>query len=269
MPTVILLLAGVALLVALSSARGGVAQGVTPAASPEATPVGGRPCSEVLGVGSPGDACVDIVHAALGIGAVDVVLPSVEAATRLEYGTTSDFLAVAAGDAATVTVTSAGDPETVVAEADLRLRAGEASLLLVSGVFGTDSIGVTVVPIDLSPLLEETTRVLVVNAAPDVAELEIVERGDQTVLGEAAYPSASSPRELPVGSYALEVLGPDGEVLLEPDRTGFEADIVYALVVLGLVADGGLDLLVESAPAATAAGATPAAPPASPAPPTP
>src|SRR5688500_14158641 len=95
----------------------------------DATPTMGADmgnCVEALGIGSDGDACVNIIHASPDAPGVDVYVNGELALENLEFGTASGWVALPAGEHQVQVTATGGAPEDAVIDAPVTLEAGAA-----------------------------------------------------------------------------------------------------------------------------------------------
>ena len=107
-----------ALMAALFGGLRASAQDATP--SPEMTDMG--VCTEALGIGEEGNACVNVIHASPDAPAVDVYVDGTLALENLAFGAASGWVALPAGEHQ-VQVTATGTPaDQAVIDATLTLE---------------------------------------------------------------------------------------------------------------------------------------------------
>lgn len=235
---------------------------------PVATQVS-RPCSDVLGVGTPEDACVRFIHASPDAPAVDVYVGGMASVEGLDYKGVTEFVSIPAGEQQ-IQVTAAGAPvEDAVIDTTQNLEAGQAYQVFATGTL--EEIEATVSEIDLTPLPEGQARLRVIHAASDVEQVDVAVAGGETLVDEVDFRDVTDYTVLDAGSFDLQIrpAGEETELLRAPVEV--EASMVYDVAVIGRAEDQSLDVLVLTAntvpregevatPAATGA-ATPAATP--------
>lgn len=234
-------LLGFGLLLSAAVAPGAIAQS-------SATPTGGEMmanCTEALGVGAEGDACVNVIHASPDAPEVDVYVDGEAALTGVAFGEASGWVALPAGEHQ-IQVTAAGaEIDTAVIDATVELMAGEAYEVAATGLLA--EIEAQVYPVDLAMVGSEDepmARVRVVHASPDAPAVDVAVTGGDVLISELAFPDASDYIEVPAGSYDLEVR-PAGatDVVLELPGVEFEGGMAYSVYAIGLAEDGSLTVL--------------------------
>jgi hypothetical protein len=218
------------------------------------------PCSEVLGVGAAGDACVNIVHASPDAPAVDIYVDGTAAVENLAFGTATGWVALPAGEHQ-VQVTPTGEAaDAAVIDADVDLMADMA--YEVAAVGAVAEITAAIYPVDLAVSEdEENAAVRVVHASPDAPAVDVVVAGGDVLIENLAFPDASNYLMVPAGSYDLEVR-PTGATDVVLDLPGVElaGGNAYSVYAIGTVADDTLSVLPIVAGAAMAEAAQEATP---------
>src|ERR671913_733023 len=80
-------------------------------------------CSEVLGVGAAGDACVNIVHASPDAPAVDIYVDGTAAVENLAFGAATGWVALPAGGHQVQVAPTGEAAEAAVIDANVELMA--------------------------------------------------------------------------------------------------------------------------------------------------
>jgi hypothetical protein len=227
----------------------------------DATPTMGADmgnCVEALGIGSDGDACVNIIHASPDAPGVDVYVNGELALENLEFGTASGWVALPAGEHQVQVTATGGAPEDAVIDAPVTLEAGAAYEVAAVGLLA--DIAPVIYQTDLSALGEDEARIKVVHASPDVAGVDIAVTGGDVLIENLEFPAASEALVVPSGSYDLEVR-PSGseDVALPLPGVVLEAGTVYTVYAIGQAGDGTLNVLVVTATTVAPDMATPAA----------
>ena len=228
----------VALVVGVTGINRATAQEATP--SPEAADMG--VCTEALGIGEAGDACVNIIHASPDAPAVDVYVDGTRALENLAFGKTSGWVALPAGDH-TVQVTPTGMmADAAVIDAELTLAEDAAYEVAAVGLVA--DIAAVVNQVNLSTLGDDEARVQVVHASPDAPAVDVAVSGGDVLISDLAFPDASDALTVPAGTYDLEVraAGTTDVALPLPDVT-LEPGMVYSIYAIGHVSDGSLTVL--------------------------
>jgi hypothetical protein len=239
-------------------------------------------CSEILGVGQPGDACVRVVHAQPNLGVADAAVAGQVIVSGLEFGQASEFIAVPAGNDLAITVASPNQPSGDGAGPEsFELLAGQAydvvawtdagKATVTGGV--TAQIGLN--EVDLTPLPEHQARVRCIHASADAGQIDLVIPSgaeDPKLFGSIDAGEATPYEVLNEGSYPVEVRFAGEEGAVFKARLEIQPGMVYEVVAIGRTQDGTFTLLVltvpvqirsdHATPAATDPGATPVSSPA-------
>lgn len=183
------------------------------------------PCSEVLGVGMAGDACVNIVHASPDAPAVDIYVDGAAAVENLAFGSATGWVALPAGEHQ-VQVTPTGEAADAAVSADM-----------------------------------ENAAVRVIHASLDAPAVDVAVAGGDVLVENLAFPDATEYLMVPAGTYDLEVR-PTGTEDVALDLPGVElmAGNAYSVYAIGTVADGTLAALPIIAGASMAEAAQEATP---------
>ena len=247
----------IGLLAVAALARPTVAQDTmgTPDASPEAM----TDCTEALGIGEAGQACINIVHASPDAPAVDVYVDGTAAVENLPFGEATGWVALPAGDHQVDVAATGSDIGTAVISAAVTLEAGTAYEVAAVGLLA--SIAPAINTVELGDLADDTARIRVVHASPDAPAVDVAVTGGDILVPDLAFPNASDYLEVPADSYDLEVR-PTGttDVALPLPGVQLEAGMVYSFYAIGQVADGTLTVLPVVS-STTGAMATPEATP--------
>lgn len=223
------------------------------------------PCSQHLGIGDLADqACVRITHAALDAPAVDIYVEESIVVEGLEPGTTSDFIAMPAGDDRTFALVPAGGTlDDQLLETGVDLDEGEARDVVIGGA--ADDIKVINTDLDLSPLAADQARVRTINLSDDAGSIDIAIADGDTLFGDVGFEDVSDSILMNAGSYDIEVR-PEGEdsVLLRSEGVAIEPGMSYDLIAAGSVDAGSFTILIVSAPAQLRTGELAGSPVASP-----
>jgi hypothetical protein len=215
-------------------------------------------CTDALGIGMPGDACVNVIHASPDAPAVDVYVDGTQALTGLEFGAASGWVALPAGEHQVQVVPTGAEPADAVIDATLTHEEGAAYEVAAVGLVA--EIQAQVFPANLSMLGEEEARIRVVHASPDAPAVDVAVTGGDVLVPELAFPEASDDLTVPAGSYDLEVrvAGTEDVALPLPGVT-LEAGMVYSVYAVGQVGDGTLTVLVIASTTEGALAGTPTA----------
>jgi len=248
----------VAMTIGMSSLT--LAQDSTPGASPAAADMG--VCTEALGIGMEGDACINVVHASPDAPAVDVYVDGAKALENLAFGSFSGWVAVPAGDHQVQVTATGSEPSTAVIDADVMLEAGAAYEVVATGLLADIAPQIYQVNLsDVGTTESPMARVRVIHTSPDAPAVDIAVKGGDVLISNLEFPNASDMLEVPAASYDLEVR-PAGttDVALDLPGVNLEAGMVYDVFAIGQLSDRSLTVLVvPSTTAASVAMATPAA----------
>jgi hypothetical protein len=239
-----------ALLISLTGAARVAAQDATP--SPEAVDMG--VCTEALGIGEAGDACVNIIHASPDAPAVDVYVDGTRALEGLAFGKASGWVALPAGDHKVQVVPTGMMADAAVIDAELTLEEDAAYEVAAVGLVAEISAAVN--QVNLSELGDDEARVRVVHASPDAPAVDVAVTGGEVLFADLAFPKASGTRTVPAGTYDLEVrVAGTNDVALPLAGVTLEPGMVYSVYAIGQVSDGSLTVLpiVSSTTGATMA----------------
>lgn len=217
-----------------------------PAAAQEASPAAARsgaPCAIAGGTVGSGAACVNLVHAWSGRGAVDVYLDGEMMFATLAFGTSSGLIAVLAGPhEILVTEAGKGVSREVVAPTSIDAPAGSVQEVVLVAESGDGFLFTSAV--DLSPLGIGLFRVHVLDAVQDTPAVDLAVVDGAVWAPDLTFSMVSLPLELPAGQYSLEVR-PAGttDVALPAPSLQFDANTVQSLYLIGSLMDGTLRLL--------------------------
>ena len=192
---------------------------------------------DVVDLAANGESALRVVHAAVGVDAVDVyaTAPDADLAASAPVATIafqegSDVLVVPPGDYQ-VRVTPAGTPGTVVFDTGTLTLAGGDDLLAVAVNNTTASTGpITVVVanstngdvLDVQDVNAEVT-LRAVHASPDAGAVDIL-ANDAVAVAGAEYTNAAELAGLPSGTYDIEIRPAGGD----ETTTVFQADLDLA-----------------------------------------
>ncbi|MER3437642.1 MAG: cell wall anchor [Chloroflexota bacterium] len=214
-------------------------------------------CTEALGIGSSGDACVNVIHASPDAPAVDVYVDGAKALENLAFGKASGWVALPAGEHQVQVTATGGQPDQAVIDAKLTLEAGAAYEVAATGLLA--NIAPQIYQVNLSKLDENTARVRVIHTSPDAPAVDVAVKGGDVLISNLAFPNASDYLEVPAGSYDLEVRAAGTTtVALELPGVKLDPTMVYDVFAIGQLGDKTLTVLVVAS-STTGAMATPEA----------
>lgn len=197
------------------------------------------PCSRIVGVGTPADACLRVVNA-VGVDGVTVAIASGQPVGPLRRGEATGFLPVSGGEDLPIELTG------VSLEADsIDLESGQAYLVVVTG---GESPALILAKIDLTPLPDGQARVRLIHALDGFgdADVKVPAVDDQVLIfHDLEQADASRYRVFDAGEWQFELTGDDDQ-RLEP-WLAIETGLVYDVVVLN--GTDGPELLVVTSPA--------------------
>jgi hypothetical protein len=207
-------------------------------------------CSHHLGISDLAeDACVRITHAAVDAPVVDVYIADSIVAEALEPGSTSEFVAVPAGDDRTFALVPAGGTlEDNLLESDVDLSEGQATDVVIGGA--VEDLKVINSDLDLSPLATDQARVRAINLSDDVGAIDIAITDGDTLFGDVGFESVTDPILMNADTYDIQVR-PEGDdsVLFRSESLAIDPGLSYNLIATGSVDAGTFTILVVSAPA--------------------
>jgi hypothetical protein len=218
-------------------------------------------CTEVLGIGAEGDACVNVVHASPDAPAVDIFVNGERAVENLAFGAATGWVALPAGEHQVQVAPTGEEADAAVIDAMLALEAGMA--YEVAAVGPVAEIAAAVFPVDLAVSADmENAAVRVIHASPDAPAVDVAVAGGDVLIENLAFPDGSDYLMVPAGIYDLEVR-PTGTTDVALDLPGVElmGGNAYSVYAVGTVADGTLTVLpiVAGAPMEAEQEATPTA----------
>ena len=197
-------------------------------------------CSTVLGIGTPDDACVRVMHASPDAPAVDVYVNDSLIVEGLEFGASTDFIALPQGDDREVKIVPSGSPiDNSVFDTKVDLVSGHAYELI--AVDMVKDINAMWEDVDLSPLPQGQSRVRVIHAAPDVDGIDVVVTDGPELFKGVDFKDATDYETLDAGTYDIQVKHGD-DVLIRVTDLVVEPNTVYDIVAIGR-SDDGLSLI--------------------------
>ncbi|MCA9859068.1 MAG: DUF4397 domain-containing protein [Thermomicrobiales bacterium] len=217
-----------------------------------ATPVD-TPCSEVLGVGTPSDACVRVIHASPDAPAVDIYVNDSPIIEGLAFGASTDFVALPSGDDREVKIVPAGNPvDDALTTSQFDLDAGNAYEVIALNML--EDLNVEIEDVDLTAVPDGQARMRVIHGAPDVDGVDVIVTDGPELFGGVAFQDVSDYETLDAGDYDLQVKQGD-DVLIRVTDFAVDPGMVYDVIVIGRNDDGSLALIAVSAPTQPATGA--------------
>lgn len=192
---------------------------------------------------------VRVAHLSPDAPNVDVYVNDrpIKALTDVPYKSISPYLPLTAGNQ-NVTIYRAGDVSEPVAEVELRsLESGVRYTVGIVGRVTDGSLAAQVYEDDIAIPAEDSARLRVVHAAPDVAEVDIGPGKERDLFVDLGFPNASSYAEVPAGTYAFgaSLTGSDTGVFSVPGAV-LEPETVYTVFAVGSAEDETLEALVAT-----------------------
>ncbi len=195
---------------------------------------------------------VRVLHASPDAPAVDVYLDDtiVDALTNVPFGTSSDYLAIPAGDH-NVKVYATGTTSAPVIDADVTVATGKKYTIAATNAVAAIEAQV----LEDTPAPDcDTAQVRVVHFSADAPAIDVAPAGAapaDAVVKNLAYPNASDYLALPGGTYDLEVrLAGTTTVALALPGVAIEDCNAYSVFAIGSAAGtpvGGKALQVVAA----------------------
>lgn len=184
---------------------------------------------------------VRVVHASPDAPAVDVLVENETVVANASFGDVTDYLELAAGTY-NVTVTAAGDPDTVVFEDQVTFDARSATTVAASGEI-SEGANTSFVPVafadDALAVDENESAVRVVHLSPDAPTVDVtVGEGNETVVlaDNVSFRNASSYVTVPSGNYTVDVRAAtaanNGTVVTSVD-VSLASGTVYSAMAVG------------------------------------
>ncbi len=224
---------------------------------PITTPVA-TPCSAVLGIGTPTDACVRFIHASPDAPAVDIYVNGSKVVENLAFGAGTDFVALPAGDDREIQIVSAGNPiEDAILDKKSDFDAGHAYEVVAADM--VKDLEAIVHDVDLRTVPEGQSRLRVIHAAPDVNGVDVVITNGPELFDGVDFKDVTDYVTIDAGIYDLQIKHGD-DVLIRATDFPVEPGLTYDVLVIGRSDDGSLQLVTFTAPTESLTGvvATPA-----------
>lgn len=168
-------------------------------------------------------AMIRVTHASPDAPNVDVWVDGSKALSDVPFMAVSEYLDVPSGTR-TVTITAAGDPDTVAFEGDLTLEAMAYTVAAVGELTDDDTEFVPWVLEDDASPSDDVAAVRLAHASPDAPAVTVTAMdGEMTLFSDVAFGEASDYAEVPAGTYTLEVW-PAEDAGCDPVAT-FDVDV--------------------------------------------
>jgi hypothetical protein len=205
-----------------------------------------QPCSALIGVGAPYDACVRFVHASPDAPAVDAYVGGVLSVQGLQFNTSTDFVNYPAGEQQ-IQVTASGAPATdAVIDTTQELEAGQAYQIVLTGTL--EEIEATVNEVDLTPLPQGQVRVRLIHASPDAGQVDMAFGDGPPVAEGIDFRAASDYQIIDAASTDLVLYQAGEQTEVVRTTLDLQESMVYDVVLLGRAQDQSLQFLVLTAP---------------------
>ncbi|MCC7025064.1 MAG: DUF4397 domain-containing protein [Thermomicrobiales bacterium] len=233
-------------------------QSATPVAVPMASPVANAvPCTTLFGIAA-GNACVLFLNGSADAGPVDLYVDGTLATFGAGFGILNEFVPVSAGERRLQIVPSGGALDTAIVDDRVNLQEGVA--YTISALGPVQQVRASVLPLDTSPLPQGDARIRVVNGSADAPALDLAITGGAPLVNNLAPGAVSNTRDLPAGTYQLEVRRAGAtDVLLPLPGTVLSPDYSYTIFMIGSIAGGtfGATIVPVYVTPVVAASATP------------
>jgi hypothetical protein len=226
---------------------------------PLVTPVA-VPCSQSLGIGTPTDSCVRVIHAAPDAGPVDVYLGEAPIAKGLDFGNASTFAAVPSGQQQLRVVPAGASLDKAAIDMTSDLTVGDAGQITITGLSG--DLQASIVGVDLRPLPANQARIRAVHASPDLEAIDVSLADGSVPFAAIDYRTESGYVVFDAGTYTFQLReNGSNTLLLTAEDVQIRPGIVYDIVVMGQSENGTLQMVFFEASAGVLTGrsATPLA----------
>jgi hypothetical protein len=226
---------------------------------PLVTPVA-VPCGQTLGIGTPTDSCLRVIHAAPDAGPVDVYLGEAPIAQGLKFGEASTFAAVPSGQQRLRVVPADAPLDKAVIDLTPELTVGDTGQITITGLSG--DLQASIVGVDLRPLPANQARIRVVHTSPDLEAIDVSLTDGSVPFAAIDYRTQSGYVVFDAGAYTFQLReNGSNTLLLTADDVQIKPGVVYDVVVIGQSENGTLQMVFFEANAGVLTGqpATPIA----------
>ncbi len=180
------------------------------------------------------DAAIRVAHFSPDAPNVDVFVDGEQILADVPYGTVSEYLAVEPGTY-TVTITAAGDPDTVAFEGEVTVESAFYTIAAIGELEAT-----TFEPLILVDAGSSLLRLT--HAAPDAPAVDVVVEGtDEPLFENVAFGEATDYLPIPAGEYTLEVRPVGEPEAVATFDVELELGTAYTGYAIGLLEPGELD----------------------------
>ena len=220
---------------------------------PLTTPVS-TPCSTVLGIGTPADACVRVANASPDASPVDIYVNDSLLVEDLAYGVGTNFTALAAGDDRELKfVPAGGNVDDALFTTSVDLDAGKAYDVVAVGM--ANDLDAIFEPADLSAVPDGQVRLRFIHTAPDVDGVDMIITDGPTLFDDVGFKDTTDYETLDAGTYDIQIKQGD-DVLIRIQDFTLEPGKVYNAMLLGREDDKSLQLVAFSSAAEAPSGGT-------------
>jgi hypothetical protein len=181
---------------------------------------GGMDTDTDTDAGMGGSANVRVAHFSPDAPNVDVYVNDSETLSDVPFRAISDYMELPAGTHV-VTITAAGDADTVAFEGEVTVAADTDYTIAAIGELSSEDseFRPLILEDDNSEVGSDMARVRLVHASPDAPAVDVTAAGGDTVLFDGVPFGESGYVEVPAGTYTLGVRGDtdsnDGDVVAE------------------------------------------------------
>ncbi|THE66360.1 DUF4397 domain-containing protein [Salinadaptatus halalkaliphilus] len=171
------------------------------------------------------DAAIRVAHFAPDAPAVDVFVDGDRVLSEFAYADISPYLEIAPGTYR-ITITAAGDPQTVAFDGDISVGSGFYTVAAI-GELGADTFRPTVL-VDAGSAL-----VRVAHFAPDAPAVDVLADGEP-LFENVAFEESTDYVAVPAGSYELSITpAGDPETVVESTTLELELGTAYTATAIG------------------------------------
>jgi hypothetical protein len=194
-------------------------------------------------------ASLRILNLSADAGAVDILVGGTAVLTNVSPATASTFVPVSTGTIS-VQVNKTGTTTVVAGPVDVTTTAGGrvtiATITQTAAGGGQQPtpavVGTQVFQDDIAPPAAGQAKIRVIHGSPDAGAIDIL-AGDQVLVSNLAFPTASAFVEVPAGSYAVKVNTTGTTTTLAgPTSIDLVAGRIYTIYASGLATDKSLTI---------------------------
>lgn len=199
-------------------------------------------CTEIIGVGEAGDACVRVLHFSPDAGAVDVYVDGQQIASEIEYGAVSSFTALS-DEEHQVQITAVGDTvDNAVLDETITFDSSRAYQLAVLGIAEEDDddgndLRLAQMEIDLAPIAMGEARIRAVHAVPGAGNVTITDAGGQELAGGIGFAETGDYQTVTAGDFGIVAFDEDNNELVNASDLTVNEGMTYDAFVIGDVND--------------------------------